>query len=358
MGLENIPMGVAIKALDGKMLTSSVPYLYDIASGATLHKSPFMRMGYNSAVATTRETIWSAGGDYVFPTAEMGMEVVSGDNTQDIGTVIKGDETGDSVVSDAGGTTTTLVDADVDFTGATAVAAGDCVILDPHGTPSFGFVTTVAAHVLTVERGFSGGVTGALKPYAVVDKSPYTGAQAVGIQYLDGDYVEHEEIVVLNGTTPVATVNDDMFRINYFYVIAAGSDGVATGNLTVRHLSDTPVYSHISTTYARSRSLIYTIPADKTLYLTSLTVGASTPAAANFQTVRASLMANMEPELQVYSGSVLHYIAEVLVTNDTVDLTLELPVKVPEKIDMLLKAKGIPDFAGGVAAVARGWLED
>jgi len=149
-----VPYGV--KHVSNKPRVSSMPYLYDIAEGNVTGHTPWTKIGYNGAlVADTEADLWSAAGVYVYPTAEMGLEVDS-DSTSDDGTpAIKGDATGNTVQSDAGGTTTTLVDADVDFEAATAVAVGDCVILDPHGTsPEWGYVTGVATHTLTLSDGF------------------------------------------------------------------------------------------------------------------------------------------------------------------------------------------------------------
>jgi len=358
--LDELGVPYGIKQIDNKPRVSSMPYTYDIAEGNVSGHSGLFKIGYNPDVTTTEEDLWSAGGTYVWPTAEQQMEVVSGSAT-DAGTVIKGDATGDTVSSDADSTLTLLEDDDVDFTAATAVAVGDCVIIDPHGTgfyPAWGYVTAVAAHTLTLANGISNGLTMASKPYAVVDQSASTGAQVVGITYLDGDYAVHGEIVVLNGTTVVPTINTDMFRINAFAMIAAGSGNVSAGDLSIRNLADTPEYSHITAGYTTARQLIFTVPAGMTGYITGGTISASTPNDSKVQTARIIMRTNENPDLQFLTGSVFYPKAEIVVCNETVPIHFESPVKVIEKSDFIVSGQGFTGYDGPINAVFRGWLEE
>jgi hypothetical protein len=340
----------------GKLRTSSVPYGFDVSEGNIPDHEPWAKIGYNGAlVATTEADLWPATGVYAFPpTTEQGLEVVSSDNTKDIGTVIKG-AMNDSVTADATGTTTTLTDADVDFTGATAVAVGDVVLLDPHGTtPEWGYVTTVAAHTLTVAGGFSSGGSAASRKYAVVDQSAYAGAQVVLIEYLDGDYAEHTELVALNGTTAVATVNTDYIRINGFRVVATGTDYKPTGNLSLREVDNSPVYSYITAGFTQARNSAYTVPAGRTLYITEFTTGWA------YQTNtthwgRVYLRANVEPGTGFRTGSLFFPYAETLHSNSGMAVRLDMPIKFEEKTD--LKVSALSTFAGAASIVLRGWIE-
>jgi hypothetical protein len=283
------------------------------------------------------------------------MEVVSSDNTQDIGTVIKGNAQGaTAITSDAGGSTTTLVDADVDFTAATAVAVGDILLLDPCGaTPEWGYITNVAAHTLTCSNGFSSGGSGSTRKYSVIDASAYTGALAVLICYLDGSYVQKNEIVILNGTTAVPTINTDLYRINCYRVIATGSDYKCKGNLFLRNLSDTPVYSYILAGYTRARDVMYTVPAGKTLYVAHLNLGYSC-AANQVNYCRMYTRVNMDPDSLFNTGNIFFPFSEALVSNQDAALIIPVPTKIPAKCD--IKVSGIAS-ASGVATVAlRGYL--
>jgi len=345
--LDNSLVGVKIR-------TSSMPYLYDISEGNIANNVPFSKIGYlPSMTANVNTDVWSYGGTqavYLFPTAAMGMEVTSGNNTDDIGTEIK-----DS--TSTGGSLTTLIDTEVDFTASTSVAVGDCVILDKAGaSPEYGYITSFTAHTLTCSGGFSKGGSGSLRTYKVIDASAHAGAQAVEIGFLDGSYVEQSEIVILNGTAVIPTVKLTMFRINSFRVIAAGANKIPTGALTLRHLGNTPVYSYITAGFNRARNAMYTVPAGKTLYVTDLNVGYGMTGKSELQYARVTSRANVDPTTKFYTGGVFYPFTDVLSSIGNVNTVLSVPTKLPEKTD--IKMSVITSNTGVIATTLRGWIED
>lgn len=354
--LDETATPYGVKQINGKPRVSAMPYTYDIAEGNVAGHTSWSVFGYTPTLGLTESDLWSAAGVYVFPAAAQQMEVVSSDNTQDIGTVIKGDAVGNTVQSDPDGTTTTLTDADVDFTAATAVAAGDLVILDPHGTsPSFGFVTGVAAHTLTVAGGFVKGDSAASRYYAVIDKSAHTGALAVGIQYLDANYTRRGEIVVLNGTTPVDTVGTGLLRINDMRVIGTGSNNKPVGNISLRNTAGTTTYSHITLGYNMARDGFYTVPANLTLYIVQMTPGFGY-AANQTHYARIYLRANKDTIQSFNMGSIFYPFAEVVCANTSTPVEFVSPLVFPQRTD--IRVSGIASTATGIATVAlRGWME-
>lgn len=368
---NGVPYGV--KQINGKMRVSSMPYLYDISEGNVPDHTPWTKIGFSTLPATTETDVWSYGGTtpiIPLPTAGATRRVVTA-NAADAGAVIKGDATGDTVTSDAGGSTTTLVDADVDFTAATAVAVGDCVILDPHGTtPEWGFVTSVATNTLTLANGFSSGGVGSLRKYAVVDYSPQVGCHAVKIGYLDSNYVSKNEIVVTNGNVAngVVTIGADIFRINSFRVIATGSAGKPTGAIILGDNATPPtiVYSFITAGFTRARNSLYTVPADKTLYVVSWTVSFASNAdnktqACRFftrasQYVSESQGTSFGPTLMSPGVVIWYPYTEVVVSNSVGMLEIAIPTKILPKVS--LKVTGASASGAGTAtSVLRGWLE-
>jgi hypothetical protein len=326
-----------------------------VAEGAFANHVKWSKIGFTPSASTLDSDIWSYGGtqpNYLFPTSACGMELLG--SASDLGTVIKG-AMDDSVTSDAGGSTTTLVDANVDFTAATAVEVGDCVILDPHGaSPEWGYVTTVAAHTLTCGTGFSAGGSGSLRKYAVIDQTGSTGAQAMKIEYLDGSYAQKSEIVALNGASVVPTVNLDLFRINSFRVIAAGSRNNAAGALFIRNLADTPVYSYITAGFTRARNVMYTVPAGKTLWVTQINVGYGVTGNGKVEFARIWTRANVEPATMEYTRDLFYAYSEIIATNTTVELVLLEPTRLPAKTD--IKVSCLASAAGQAIATLRGYL--
>jgi len=340
---------------DDSGLLISKPYQIEIAEAGITNHVPFSKIGYLPSLSANANTdVWSYSATqatYLFPTVAMGMEVTSSDNTVDIGTSIKSGTT-------TGGSLTTIEDSGANFTASTAVAVGDCVVLDKSGTsPEYGFVTAVtSATKLTLSGGFSaGGICTAGRAYAIIDESARAGAQAVEINYLDGSYAEKKEIVLLNGTGVVATVNLDMFRINSFRVIAAGANKIPTGNLFLRHIDNTPVYSFITAGFNRARNAMYTVPAGKTLYVTSIAAGYATTGNANKEYARITTRANIDPTTKFKTDGIFYPFTDVLVQNVTVPVTLEMPTKLPAKTD--IKVSAIASATGVIVSTLRGWLE-
>lgn len=185
------------------------------------------------------------------------------------------------------------------------------------------------------------------------DTSTGSGARTVEIFYLDGSLVENVEIVTLNGTTPVSTTATDIFRVNTFRVKTVGATGYNEGNIDIRHLSDTPIYSRIATGINRALTCVYTVPAGKVLYVVNLFFSASSNVAnrpvrfiskGTYDTASGSLISFYMP----YTNAI--------VCDGSVDMPLEIPSKFPAGTTLRITAIS-PDGASYGAVVARGWLE-
>jgi hypothetical protein len=298
-------------------------------------------------MTTTESDLWSLAGTINFPASAMQMEVIS-TNAADTGTVIfSGTATG--------GSTTSLVDATKDFTAGTPVAVGDCILLDSLG--EFGFVSAVASTTLTVAGGFSLGGSASGATYRVVDKSASVGAQAVKVCYLDGNYASACEFVVLNGATAVPTTATNMYRINAFRVIAAGANNVPSGNLSVRNLADTPVYSYINAGFTRARNSAYTVPAGKALFVTEFTVGYGySTNQTHYARIYTRATQFADGNTMFKTGGIFYPYTEVVCANTSEHVTLDVPTRLVAGVD--IKVSGIATFAGTASIALRGWLEN
>jgi len=342
--------GNSVDTHDGLLHISSAGHC--IAEGLIPNHKAWKKTGYNSTIANVEETVWSGGGTYVWPVAEAGLEIVSDDNTQDIGTQIK---TG---TSDGGGLTT-LIDSGADFTAATAVAIGDCIVLDKSGTtPEWGKITGVAANTLTIAGGFSSGGTGDARDYIVLDHSAHTGAFAVYVSYLDSDFVNKNEILILNGTTVVPTVNLDYYRINGLKVIYAGSLTKTLGNISLRNLADTPVYGHITAGYTIGRQALFTVPLGKTLYINAINAAWCSPNDSKVQSARVIVRANIDEKNSFNTGPIFYPYLEVQVTNQDISVQNEIPIRIPAKTDVIVSCISSNAAGSGPATIVmRGWTE-
>jgi len=330
----------------------SEPYEQSISRGLIAGATPFSKIGYLPSLSAGVDTsVWSYGTtqpSYLFPTSAMQMELLSSNNTDDIGTVIHNG-------TSTGGSLTTLINTAENF--LTTTAAGDCVVLDKSGTnPEFGYITSVDSNIqITVSGGFSRGGSGSGRAYSIIDESATSGGHAVEVTALDGNYAEIREIVILNGTTVVPTVGTSFYRINVFRVIAAGANKKPTGAITIRHISDTPVYSYISAGYTRARNGAYTVPAGKTLYINNYIGGYATTGSPNKEFARITSTMNIDPTTQFRSDNLFYPFTDIVIQNSMVTIEFKCPTKIPAKTDIRIIANATAN--GIVLCNYRGWIE-
>jgi len=105
------------------------------------------------------------------------------------------------------------------------------------------------------------------------DSSAGTGAQTVAIVSLDANHVEQTTLVALDGLTPV-TLGGTHLRSRDMVVVTAGS-GVGNtniGDLRVRVSGGGTERLKIPAGVGDCKSLIFTIPADKTAFVQNLVI--------------------------------------------------------------------------------------
>lgn len=109
------------------------------------------------------------------------------------------------------------------------------------------------------------------------DASPAgTGAQTVCIKGLDLNYDEIEEIISLNGLTPVTSVNSYL-RIEHFFVILSGSNETNVGTITMDPTSSGSAFRQavIDSDKGEDGSSCFTIPNNCVGFMSHVNVGVS-----------------------------------------------------------------------------------
>jgi len=181
-----------------------------------------------------------------------------------------------------------------------------------------------------------------------------TGIHSVTIYYLDNLYQEQTEDVELNGTGEVTTVATNILRVNKLKAKVVGSSGGAVGTISIRNLTNSPVYSTIDPTNTRSRNSIYTVPLGHTLYVTSMAGGCGSAAAS---TATIILNATYDHDAQALTTFFLPH-AEVIVGSGTGGIIrpFEIPLRFPEKTN--LKCRATTTANNSIVSVGvRGWME-
>lgn len=182
------------------------------------------------------------------------------------------------------------------------------------------------------------------------DAGAGSGAQKVTVYYLDDAYAEKTKEVTMNGTTPVVTVVEDIFRINAFRVTAGA---YAAGNIDIRQIDNDPTYSRIPALGTQARNSVYTVPAGKTLYLCSFGAGAVGAAAGKGTIV--TLRTNYS-EKAAAVGTLFYPYAEVAVQDGFSEVVFPFPIRLPATTSIICHAMATGDNTY-VTTAYRGWIE-
>lgn len=167
------------------------------------------------------------------------------------------------------------------------------------------------------------------------DTAAGTGARTVVVQGLDANYNEVTETVTMNGQTAV-TMTASLLRVNYAYVVTAGSGNSAAGNIyigtgTVTSGVPATVYDIIKLDYNNTTTGSYTVPAGYTGYVSQ----------GLFSTGQASGSTQVEGRLLTRGTNNIRMTAAITTLNNGVaNYVFEYPVAVPEKTTIEATAIG------------------
>jgi hypothetical protein len=204
--------------------------LFDIAQGKMYDSEALNIFGFNRGVGTSFETLWNDGGDYVFPTSAVAMDLVSTSSSDTMSVLVKG---------------------------------------------------------------------------------------------LDANYNEISETVTLTGTVAVTT-SASFLRINSA-IILSGSN---VGDVTISNGGT--IYGFIEAELGTTQSCIYTVPADRSLYLFRIDFNSATVNPNKYLIVRNKLRSD--------TGRILH-VAEATFATSQVSYDRQVPFKITEKTDFQFQAK-------------------
>jgi hypothetical protein len=182
------------------------------------------------------------------------------------------------------------------------------------------------------------------------------GVQQVQVQYLDASYAEKSTIVTMTGAVAAPTTALDIFRIQGFRVYRTGANGLSASQIVLRTLAGGTTRAVIEAGYTMSRSSAWTVPAGKTLYITSMAVscGSDTPGRSTLMTLRANYDDINNTVLTPIGVFFMPYF-EVLLEDLSFEREMEVPVKFPATVD--LKMCGLADSNSAICtSVMRGFV--
>ena len=182
-----------------------------------------------------------------------------------------------------------------------------------------------------------------------------TGIQKVKVGYLTTDYVQHSEIIEMNGTTPVALTETSVLRVNGIAAQQVGTGGHAAGIITVENVGGAVVYRSIEAEYTRDRDITFTVPLGKVLYITSIFVSSGYTTAGKIVRWTGRAQVNeVDPEVKL--DFFMPFFAGMTEDANIVK-QLEIPIRIPATADVTIMASSIQ--AGSYCScVLRGWSEN
>lgn len=116
------------------------------------------------------------------------------------------------------------------------------------------------------------------------DTASGTGARTVTLNGLNASYVEVSQTITLNGTTAVA-IPTQLFRINSMTIATAGSGQVNAGDITVRDAGAGATRALMDAGFGSLRQSQYTVPAGKTLLVSTASHAINRPSSTRDATV-------------------------------------------------------------------------
>jgi hypothetical protein len=199
------------------------------------------------------------------------------------------------------------------------------------------------------------GTTGlAVVSSSIDDTSPAgTGIQSVRIYYLDNLFVEKTTDVTLSGQTAVNTSVTDIYRINRIRPLAIGTGLKAAGNVDVKQMSGTPIYSRIALGFTKGRQLIYTVPYGKNLFVAQASGSIGGTEATKYG--RFTLRSTWDNVSLTRNAWMTAY-SELGQQSGFFSFKYECPMAFPAGSDIVVSCKSLNDNSY-VTASLRGWLE-
>jgi len=162
-----------------------------------------------------------------------------------------------------------------------------------------------------------------------VSSSSASDTMAVLIQGLDANYKPINDVITLEGTSDVETT-EEFLRVNNAVILS----GTNVGNISIEHGSDLVAYLEVA--YGVQQAIIYTVPADHSLYVKQVVFHSGT---ANFNQYIFSRACTRSS-----TGRELHFWESTWQTDMKFDL--HIPFRVPEKTDFTIESKGSTAFGG------------
>lgn len=194
-----------------------------------------------------------------------------------------------------------------------------------------------------------GGIQMQLVSSSAQDSAAGTGIRTVNLHLVLEDGSEYEEVVTLNGVTPVNTVKTDIRWCNRMHAATVGSTGSAVGDVTMESVGGATVYHQISATGNQTLSCAKMVPGGKVLYINSF-------AASQSATTKTSIrLRSTSDNGDLYPGVFL-FKSAINLRQSAQTIPFSPPISIPAMA--IVKVSNWSEGASEVAANWSGWLQN
>lgn len=181
-----------------------------------------------------------------------------------------------------------------------------------------------------------------------------SGARTLHIDYLDANLIPREEVIALNGITPVSTIATNIRFVQSMHILIVGVGISAAGDITIQNIAGTEIYNTITATSRRSTNCARMVPAGKKLFLTGATGGSASSTAATVATIKVSTTyfdgTDFTPLSMVFP------IRTVILQDNSIELRFDIAKQYPSGTVILMEVT--TDKAASIVGDWFGWLED
>lgn len=196
----------------------------------------------------------------------------------------------------------------------------------------------------------AGGIQMRVVSTSANDTAAGTGSRQIELHYLDANYAEHDEHIILNGTTPVSTVATNIFRVLGCHSIAVGSGGVAAGNISIQNTAGTVTYGYISAGVNTMLQAIFTVPAGKKMYIFGWDGGSGTAAGGRWTEFLLRATAHDDEGTIEWLSGVFHIWDIKNIQDAQFNKPYALPIIFPEKVDIKISVRSDTSIANAICA--------
>ena len=189
---------------------------------------------------------------------------------------------------------------------------------------------------------------------AAADTIAGNNIQQVRVGYLDANYAEQSIIVNMAGVAPVA-LGVNVLRVQDFRAYSYGVNPVAAGNIDIRMIGGAAtIYSRIGTGFNRARNDQWTVPYNKTLYVTSIAFSSTSNAAQNATIFTTRATFDDSTARLLTPGLFFMPYHEIGIMDGAFFRELEIPTKLPATVDLKVSAQSL-NAATVCTSVLRGY---